>query len=441
MITIDNGYKNFDKLPGQIINDIYCFPKLFSIDTRERIRQWQIFIMLVPVNNKTYEHNWDIEEESYYEIKEEYFDSHKQLSKKIMALIYNEQGIVGMKQSRNAPTRVEQGSQGLRGKANERNTFTQALIKAVSDYNSKINNGYTTDKNVHKTENDLYYAMAAKKYEDEIEKINFPCYSQPKLDGVRCLMTLQNNQIIKYSRDHKIWPNFEDFDNILLPVFKKYPKIVLDGELYKHGKRLQEIVGVARNEKKAIELNYCIFDLFLPNEPNLIFVERLELINKIKKILESVDNNRILFVETILVNNFAELDKLYHNYIKNNYEGQMVKMGDQTYAISKLREIRTNAILKRKKKFTDEYEFVKAIAAENGKAKDTFIGIFKTKDSKQFRATPKGMTMSEMRSFLILVNKDIDKYSGKMATIEYEDISKDGIPLRPKFVTFRDGKE
>ena len=32
-------------------------------------------------------------------------------------------------------------------------------------------------------------------------------------------------------------------------------------------------------------------------------------------------------------------------------------------------------------------------------------------------------------------------WSGKMATIEFEDISKDGIPLRPKFVTFREGND
>jgi ATP-dependent DNA ligase len=438
MTTIDHGYKNFDKLPGKIENEIYCFPKLFSIDTRERIRQWQIFVMLVPVNDKTYEHNWDIDLEEYYEIKPEYFNSHKKLSTKIMALVYNEQGIVGMKLSRNAPTRIIEGAQGLQGKANERNTFTQALIRAAGEYNSKISNGYTTDKKVTKTKADLYYAMAAKKYEDEKSKIVFPCYSQPKLDGVRCLMTMHDSKVIKYSRDHNPWPNFDEFDKLLKPIFEQYLGIVIDGELYKHGKRLQEIVGVARNEKKSMELNYCIFDVFLPEEPQLTFEQRYEILQEVSTLVE---NPRVIFVETTIANNFKDLDNLYQKYVKHNYEGQMIRMRDAPYAISKLREIRSGAILKRKKKFTEEYEFVRAIAAENGRAKNTFIGIFKTKDGREFRATPKGMSIPEMREFLTLVNKEIAKYSGKMATIEFEDISKDGIPLRPKFVTFREGND
>ncbi len=438
MTTLVHNYKNFDKLPGTNHGHIYEFPTLYSIDTLERVRLWRIFVMLVPFNEHRYEIDWDPDEEEYYTIKPEYFNNATKIGPKIMALVFNEQGITNMKMTRNAPTKILEGSSGLKGRANERNTFTQALIYAVGEYNKRINNGYTRDIKVTKTDKNLYYAMSAKKYDDEIHKITFPCYSQPKLDGVRCLMTRKGSRVIKYSRDQKEWPNFDEFDEILAPIFDEWPTIVLDGELYKHGKRLQQIVGVARNETKSMDLDYCIFDMFLPNVPDLTFRERLEYLDDINMTIKSP---RIIIVETKLVNSFTEIDKLYNSYIKRGYEGQMIRIAESHYAISKNREVRSGNILKRKKKFSDEFEFVRAIAAEKGRAMGTFIGEFKTKNNKLFRATPKGMTIPEMREFYNLVHSDIKNYVGKMATIEYEEVSSEEIPLRTKFVTFREGRE
>jgi hypothetical protein len=68
----------------------------------------------------------------------------------------------------------------------------------------------------------------------------------------------------------------------------------------------------------------------------------------------------------------------------------------------------------------------------------TFIGIFITHDNKtQFKASPKNMTMNEMRELYKNVSSNKNDYIGKYATIEYEDISIDGVPLRPKFLQFR----
>ena len=61
-----------------------------------------------------------------------------------------------------------------------------------------------------------------------------PVFMQPKLDGVRCLIQLENNVITAYSRTGKKWKNIAHILMDLVPFFKKHPNIILDGELYNH---------------------------------------------------------------------------------------------------------------------------------------------------------------------------------------------------------------
>ncbi len=60
-------------------------------------------------------------------------------------------------------------------------------------------------------------------------------YMQPKLDGVRCLIQLNDKgEVYAYSRTGKLWLNIEHILQDLKPFFKENPTIILDGELYNH---------------------------------------------------------------------------------------------------------------------------------------------------------------------------------------------------------------
>lgn len=457
MATTAKSYKDFHNFPGKVIDGVvYEFPVLYSRTKLNRTRFWALKIILVKEREMIYDVDWNPEEEDIRKIDPEYFNSKTKLPNEIVALIYNEQGILEMKVTRHPPTKISGGSPGLVGKANERNTFTQALIDARGKWDKMIKNGYTFDEEVKKQSDDLYYAMAAQPY--EIKRVTFPCLSQPKLDGVRCLMAPAKDKLIKYSRDQNIWPGFDNFDVLLLDAAKKL-NIIIDGELYLHGKRLQEIVGVARNETKALELDYYIFDVIPLGNLKMPFEERLDLLENLKELCNlpskkhstrtvaqeitqgNTKGGSVQFVPTKWIADEKELNDCYKKYIADGYEGQMIRMPDAPYATSKYREARSYGILKRKKKFTAEFKFVDLSHGINGKQEGCFIGVLETKDGKRFNATPKGMTIQEMRDFYNEVAANMPKYLGKMATVEYEDISKDGKPLRPKFVTFREGNE
>ena len=68
-----------------------------------------------------------------------------------------------------------------------------------------------------------------------------PVFIQPKLDGVRCVIQSECHgaswMVKAYSRTGKEWKNIDHILKQLKPFFKKYPKVILDGELYNHDLR------------------------------------------------------------------------------------------------------------------------------------------------------------------------------------------------------------
>ncbi len=431
MVSAVRDFSDFRAFPGLIEGKKYCFPTLFSMDSRGRTRYWRQYVVLMDGDDVLeFDHDWEVPVGQLATISDRYYDAP---DIPYYALIYNEQGIENGKMSRHPPTVVKEGAVGLRGKANSRNAFTQALIKARGIYQKKIDQGYRTTLADLSDKGRRWMAMAAHNYADNIDRIEYPCFSQPKIDGVRCLMTLSDGRIIKYTRRGNEYPGYDEWDDELMPIFKESPNLHLDGELYLHGKNLQEITGVARNEVKAFGLSYYVFDLFDTDCLSDTYETRME---KLSEIFSRIHSPSIVQVPSVLVNNKKTLDKLYRSYIDNGYEGQMIRNCDGLYETSQDRELRSRSLLKRKAVFSDEFEFVEAIRAENGRAAGTFVGKFKTVNGVLFNASPKNMTIADMKNLYVEVSGD-PSYVGKYATIEYEDLSNDGVPLRPKFVAFR----
>ncbi len=80
-------------------------------------------------------------------------------------------------------------------------------------------------------------------------------FIQPKLDGVRCLIQLENNVITAYSRTGKKWKNIAHILMDLIPFFDEYPNVILDGELYNHDYKddFEKIISLVRKIKPTDE--------------------------------------------------------------------------------------------------------------------------------------------------------------------------------------------
>lgn len=88
------------------------------------------------------------------------------------------------------------------------------------------------------------------------EKTNYPCFISPKLDGMRCVLVKNGNDIKIYSRTGKIIENSQHVIDNLTNI----SDIVLDGEL--KGRTWNETISLAHSKESKSELPKMKFNVF-----------------------------------------------------------------------------------------------------------------------------------------------------------------------------------
>lgn len=132
------------------------------------------------------------------------------------------------------------------GRSNETTGEQQAVLEARSKWEKQVRLGYRETKEELQTEENFSPMLA----HDAIKRsrsIVYPAYVQPKLDGVRALVTLDKDGIPVFnSRGNKTYP----VQGALLQQVKELAEHTgfdkFDGELYIHGLSLQKIVALAK---------------------------------------------------------------------------------------------------------------------------------------------------------------------------------------------------
>lgn len=450
MSSDKRNFKDFTSFPGNIDKDKtkYTFPKLLSVSALGQPRYWQIFVRLIKKGaasqiKKTYTFNWNKLAEDEISIKSSYLTDTK-LIKGAICQIWQTYGIVGRPPT-NPPPTIKEAK--LIGSAGQRNCLQQGLIYARSMWCIKQTRGYTEDLD-NRAPSDIYYPMLAKREKIIRNKLVYPIAIQPKLDGVRCLAFIRNNTVILYTRRGKIYSGHDYIKKELIgPLMKMRgdtKSLYLDGELYKHGKALQDISGEARRESdRAIKnLNqYHIYDAFYPDKMHMPFKLRTGLVRELFAYLG--DSKYVKYVRTDIIKK-SEQKKWFDDIIDKGYEGAILRNLDAPYGGNSTGSgTRSNGLGKLKKVFSGEYEVVDYTEGRNGGSVGTIIWICKTSDGNLFKVTPKDITNIENKALFKKVSKGTvfeDVYKNRKITVVYEDLSKKGIPLRGKACNFRDFK-
>lgn len=450
----------------------YEFPQLVK-DTNDgkKIREWTIYVRLIKEDsaapNITKMQNWNLLAENQIKIKDNYFIQDEELPAGTLVELWTESGIKTMKISRSAASYITGKNI---GKKNQRNSFQQALITARGKYLKKIDEGCVVfgavSNNIKSLEslkistdkNTKYFPMLAKNYKDLKKKIDYPVYIQPKLDGVRCLIYLDNiknptiNNVIMYTRQKKDYPHTPSNDNIrkclLNILIKNYNKetnesIYLDGELYQNGVSLQQINSATRGDSGTGFIEYHNYDMFYPSYTHEMFGYRTNKLLNVHNDLTIAEKKYIIFVPTHLVKTEEENDKLYKYYLDHKYEGTMIRAINGEYlksAIKKSESLRAKHLLKRKEIFTDEFEVVNFTDGNNGKEVGAIVWICaagnKTNDT--FSVVPNMTHIERYNIYEECKTKFDKKYKGRMLTVEYRGFSDKMIPTQIKAVGFRD---
>lgn len=256
-------------------------------------------------------------------------------------------------------------------------------------------------------------------------------FCSQKLDGVRCLMYWDGSQVLTASRGGETYHYSTEHIRTrpeLINFFKKYPTVILDGELYKHGKTLQQISGAARMEKNAYDcdwLEYWIYDCYDTANPDMLAVDRIKLLAVNQPMFISTDKIYILFHS--LVSGEDNIWKLHDQYVSEGFEGCVIRNPDRPYKPNG----RTNDMIKFKNYKSEDFKVVGYEPGLRGSEDMTFI--CELDDGRTFKAMPVGDRATKEE----YVSNFESKYEGHLLECTYFNLSDDGIPTQPKGRIFR----
>lgn len=262
--------------------------------------------------------------------------------------------------------------------------YEKALMRAQTMWNNE---------NIKGTE---ILPMLANKWEDRKNYITEPFYVQPKLDGVRLLVSNQGC----FSRTGKPVKGVEHLAKGLKDGEW------LDGECYASGKTFEEITSMFKTNPK--ELEFHVFDYFDLGRPDLPFAER----------------QKRATVQTVLVHSKKDISKWHDTFVRQGHEGIMIREAVSIYEVGK----RSNYLLKYKEFQTEEYEIV---GVKEGTGREKGAAIWECEGG--FCAKPEG-TLEYRRQLF----EDKDKYIGKMLTVRFQNLTAQGVPRFPVGVAVRD---
>jgi DNA ligase-1 len=310
-----------------------------------------------------------------------------------------------------------------------RNIYEQSFLEGKRRYLDKCLEGYHTEGT---NPGIAFEPMLAAKYDfDKNQLAKWPAiYFQPKIDGVRCLISNQPNGISKSSRKNRVYPHLKHLDSeckLLLSVLP--PGTLLDGELYNHEMEFEEITSIVRRTVNVradeYKIQYWLFDLVTGGNFEERYVMLYNAYNSIKdkiKYLILVPNYQLDSKDQIL----PTLDA----FMNIGYEGLVLrKTGPKTDYIMG----RTSNLLKVKRFETSE-GYVIAVTKGTGTENDCadFI-LYDPKLKIQFDIRPGG-SFEQRRYWL----QHPEVVLNKLYTYKYFSKGINGAPRFPTGVGFRD---
>lgn len=257
-------------------------------------------------------------------------------------------------------------------------------------------------------------------------------YASYKIDGVRCTLRYDrvNKKILDASRGGKSFSNAIKHiteNESLKELFSINPDLVIDGELYLHGKPLQFINGLARTKYYDPNIHECLEFWIFDIVTDKIFYEREEMLNSYKEQLSEIATrnvdfdimNYIQFVEHTLIKGYDNILGLHKEAVDSGYEGLILRDPDKSYGFG-TRDYRMIKI-----KMFEDAEFT-IIGKSNGLREEDMVFVLMAPNGRTFEAKPVGT-----RGVREFYNANIDLYIGKRATVKYFGYTPDGVPNLP----------
>lgn len=354
------------------------------------------------------------------------------------------------------------------GRRNATTPFEQAIAESNSQWEHKLKEGYRSldqlqieayssiseltillNDNLPKfksDKNDNLKPMKCQKWEPN--KMLYPCLGQPKINGVRCVVRVEEvdnkigglfsnktKQIVLRSKEGLRY-EVTHLEAKFTPYINEIATHPIDGELYIYNEAVTSIGGAARNKNNPlhIKLGFVAFDISVPE---VIQEDRLTILNKLLadvKTLSGENHNtntidgNITKVITHMVYSNEECIALTNSWIENKFEGGVFRDRNATYKFGS----RPKTISKLKNHIDSEFIIVDIIPRDREPNLPTFV-LENDLTHDTFESNPIG---EEALQEEYLINKH--KYIGKLATVRYRERTDNGLPFHTNVIGDRD---
>ena len=421
------------------------FPLLYAKDKNGKTKTWVADVFM----NKDSKNG-----QAYQRIKYGYIDGKLQISYRD----YNEGKNIGKKNETTPLMQCINETQRKWLDKKEKEGYTEVNQDNVPDH--LVDDDMSSSQGGGGGASELFLPMLAQTYNpasivNKKHTIVFPCFVQPKLDGLRCATYItKDEKIIHQSRTGASFGGLAHITESVSWYLKTNPNIVMDGELYTDEMPFEELVGLIKKKKinesdydRLRKVKYHVYDIYDKNNVEMPYSERLYgCVNAVNGCCGGGgggggggdggggdggdDNHRpVTIVRTIEVRDIPDFRRWFAQFIEEGYEGIMLRNKSGKYRTN----YRSNDLQKYKEFVEDEYKIIGYTQAD-GRDKGTVLWICITKDGKEFTVRPRG-TMQMRRKWY----DDGDKYIGKNLTVIYQELTEDGKPRFPVGKSVRDG--
>lgn len=288
--------------------------------------------------------------------------------------------------------------------------------------------------------------------------ITFPCFVQPKLDGLRCVSYIKRSgndvTIALQSRTGAFFTGLPHIATALRPYLSQHPSIVIDGELYTDQMPFEELAGLIKKKKitdsdveRLKKVKYHVYDIYDHSQSNMPYSERLGLLVDAVRRCACVANDTltssphrmlrsateaaavVILVRTEKVAVLADFRRLFAEFVEAGYEGIMLRNAEGVYRAN----YRSNDLQKYKEFMEDEY-LITGYTQGEGRDAGAVIWLCETADGKDFTVRPRG-TMEQRRVWFNMG----PTYVGKKLTVIFQELTEEGKPRFPVGKAVRDG--
>jgi len=312
------------------------------------------------------------------------------------------------------------------GRSNETTPEQQALLEVASAYEHKLTREYHRDVNEIGKGAHFFKPMLAKEYTTFA-----PGFAQPKLDGVRCIVTVDG----MFSRQGKPIAGAPHIFEALAPLFDADEDLILDGELYNHDLKddFNTIISLVRKanpsaaelETSAKMVQYHVYDMpshdaHFPSR--ITAVARLFLNSGIYS--GAAPTGPIRIVPTVPANTAEKFDHAHGAWLEAGYEGSMWRAGD---AMTRYEQKRSKHLLKRKEFQDKEFPCLRIEEGLGNWAGLAKRVVFQLPDGRECGAGIRG-NMQRAKELLSETHKEV--------TVRYFALTPDGVPRFPVVTAF-----